>query len=129
MTVPTPKLLAEHDGVRLVIVPHSHSSCGDIINDPQAEQLIQDVEAEPQTQHPDDRGLFADSFALGNRELAEILIRRMAAGFKFRSLFRIRELSKLSTTTLNKRISGLRCRGCSKSSFAIFVRVRRPAGS
>jgi dTDP-4-dehydrorhamnose 3,5-epimerase len=51
--------------MRLVIVPRSQPDCGDVISNPQAPQLIQGVEIEPLTQHPDDRGLFAELFRFG----------------------------------------------------------------
>jgi dTDP-4-dehydrorhamnose 3,5-epimerase len=70
MIVPTPKLVAERDGVRLVIVSHSQPGCGSIIGDPQAQQLIEGVEVEPLTQFPDDRGLFAELFRFGDPGIA-----------------------------------------------------------
>jgi dTDP-4-dehydrorhamnose 3,5-epimerase len=65
MTVATPRLVAERDGVRLLIVPHAQPGCGDIISNPKAPQLIQGVEIEPVTQYPDERGLFAELFRFG----------------------------------------------------------------
>jgi len=62
--------VAERDGVRLVIVPHAQPGCGSIIGDPQAQQLIEGVEVEPLTQFPDDRGLFAELFRLGDPGIA-----------------------------------------------------------
>lgn len=65
-----PRLVEERCGMRLVIVPHSQPGCGDTINHPQAPQLIQGVEIEPVTQFPDERGLFAELFRLGEPGIA-----------------------------------------------------------
>lgn len=65
MTVPSLRLVAERDGVRLVILPHTQTGLGDIIKNPRTQQLIQGVEIEPLTQSPDDRGLFAELFRFG----------------------------------------------------------------
>jgi dTDP-4-dehydrorhamnose 3,5-epimerase len=65
MTVPPSRLVAERDGVRLIIVPHSQPGCGDVISHPQSPQLIQGIEIDPVTQYPDERGLFAELFRFG----------------------------------------------------------------
>ena len=70
MTVPTSRLVEERDGVRLVILPHSLPGCGDLISTPQSPQLIQGIEIEPITTHPDERGLFAELFRFGHPGLA-----------------------------------------------------------
>ena len=65
MTGPTPRLVEERGGIRLVIVPRTQPGCGDVINNPQSPQLIQGIEIEPMTQYPDERGLFAELFRFG----------------------------------------------------------------
>jgi dTDP-4-dehydrorhamnose 3,5-epimerase len=59
------KLVADRSGMRLVIVPRSQPGCGDLINSPNAPQLIKGMEIEPVTQYPDERGLFAELFRFG----------------------------------------------------------------
>lgn len=70
MTVSAPRLVAERGGVRLVIVPNSRLGCGDLINQPNAPQLIEGVEVEPVTQYPDERGMFAELFRFGEPGIA-----------------------------------------------------------
>ncbi len=66
MTLPNSRLVAEHDGVRLVIIPQSQPGCGVNICQANSPQLIQGVEIEPTTQYPDERGLFAELFRFGH---------------------------------------------------------------
>jgi dTDP-4-dehydrorhamnose 3,5-epimerase len=70
MTVPTSRLVEERDGVRLVIMLHSKPGCGDVISHPQSPHLIEGIEIEPITTHPDERGLFAELFRFGHPGLA-----------------------------------------------------------
>jgi len=70
MTTQVHKLVAERDGVRLVIVPRPEPGCGDLIAKPGSERLIHGVEIEPLTQFPDDRGCFAELFRLGASGIA-----------------------------------------------------------
>jgi dTDP-4-dehydrorhamnose 3,5-epimerase len=70
MTVPSPRLVAERGGVRLVIMPHSQPGIGDNISDPRSKRLIDGIEIEPTTQHPDDRGMFAELFRFGQPGIA-----------------------------------------------------------
>ena len=66
MTTSNSRLVAERDGQRFVVVPHSKPGCGDIITHFQSPQLIQGVEIEPLTQYPDERGMFAELFRFGH---------------------------------------------------------------
>ena len=66
----SPRLVAERDGVRLVIKRREIHGCGHFINSPQAPQLIQGIEIEPIAQFPDDRGCFAELFRFGEPGLA-----------------------------------------------------------
>ena len=65
ITTQAHRLVAERNGMRLVIVPHSDPGCGANICTPKARQLIQGIEIEPITQYPDERGLFAEFFRFG----------------------------------------------------------------
>jgi dTDP-4-dehydrorhamnose 3,5-epimerase len=65
MTVAASRLVAEREGVRLVIVPRAQPGCGDNICSPGGKHLIPGVEIEPVTQYPDERGLFAELFRFG----------------------------------------------------------------
>lgn len=65
MTVAASRLVAERDGLRLVIVPRAQPGCGDNICSPGGKHLIPGVEIEPVTQYPDERGLFAELFRFG----------------------------------------------------------------
>jgi len=65
MTTANSRLVAERSGVRLVIVPHAQPGCGSVIASPRAPELIQGIEIEPMTLHPDERGFFAELFRFG----------------------------------------------------------------
>jgi hypothetical protein len=126
MTVPNSRLVAERDGVRLVIVPRSQPGCGDVISHPQSPQLIQGIEIEPVTQFPDERGLFAELFRFGAPGIGRDFDPANGARIQV-SLSLTRASSRLSTTILTRRISGPRFPECSRSLFAIFARTHRLA--
>jgi dTDP-4-dehydrorhamnose 3,5-epimerase len=65
MTVQPTKLVAEHAGIRLVVVGHPQAGWGAIITEVRSPQLIQGVELEALTHFPDDRGSFAELFRFG----------------------------------------------------------------
>ena len=66
MIVSSSRLIAEREGLRLVIVPHEKPGCGVNVCQPDSPQLIPGVEIEPIAQYPDERGLFAELFRFGH---------------------------------------------------------------
>ena len=70
MTDSSPRLIAERGRVCLVVVPRPQPDIGDVINDPSDKQLIEGVGIEPLTAYPDNRGMFAELFRLGEPGIA-----------------------------------------------------------
>ncbi|SRR6266566_1215914 len=64
------RVVAERQGIRLVIAPHGKPGIGDVITEPNSHRLIAGVEVESLIQYPDDRGCFSELFRFGGPGIA-----------------------------------------------------------